>query len=1382
MKSTDQHSALVSQEVSLIPSSNLIDGRTERDRLSFLTEFASLINFYNNDNKIHGNWAPFLLKDPVFLLAQISATRFADIHNNYKNICHKLEQILIYKNGEGDLTFSMNQLFDQVTNLFMRIEQWTYHMQNSSESYDLKEYVINQVRIKYSAVFWAILSLQENLLYTNTIPNINPVKYYLFESYDEVIWKQSRGLTPFWDVLNIPVVINDATRNPKIGPGECYAAIKKEANELFNFFYTTIQYAGPEFEIQKIKTSQYPDTILLRTFVNLLGIHQKQLNGVGNRHLKFYFEDILKQQKHPAKADSVFVCAELSKPTATFNLPSGTLFNAGLDVQKNPILFSTTQNIKLNPATISNVYTLSQIPIGNKRYALCKAEIPNTGIVNKDPIGNVVGWETFGDSSNQSSVKSKLGFGFASPLLLLREGCRKIVIGLSYDLSNGSPISKEILSKASFFLSTQQGWLSLSTTKPIHSDCSKGKTLYEVDVNSQIKIDVEAELVIDTEIDIQTSTGVDVEIDAALKIDVNAEVDVQQNNPILIIINLDTTHPAIEAFKINPDGLNSEWPMFKVEFPWLNDLDKPPLLTSISIDVSATGVKNLQLYNDYGALSTKTPYQLFGPMPLINSNFIIGSNEIFTKPLLSLSAELSWDKLPDKFSAYYHQYNVYMVKSGSLEVKQGKKEIEKVESSKETVIMKLCKFIKCLGINKSEKAKLEVKQTAGSVSQTEKANTPSSSSGLYKDGCFKVNFQSLKNSSWIPLHLINKSHPQNSSSNTGNSTDQTNNKMSQALFNTPLNTPGQISKTLFESPDSKVLNSPFPCNPAIQNTVLKYTDTSSDGFIKMELVGPSSGFGSQLYPKVLSYYSLVNAYNISHSKDTNFEPISLCDTNSSSGATGTTQFVICPPPNIPFTPKLSSLTISYKASHTYTLRNDNKACEVKSQANEEIYPLQCYLYSVFSNYMVYDNTQSKSVYEKNYITSIASEKKITSGVPLYSSFNGQGALFIELENLLPTEELNIYFELKRVSVGNVAKDDLKYYYLSDTGWKKLDVIWDTTSKFTCSGILSVSVPKDISNVCTLMGSDQKFWFAFTVSEKPELLAQTLFLKTNGFIVERNGNSFLKNDQAPVLQANSISKPQNPIPEIATIIQPFDSFDGKGAENTIQKNKRVSNRIKTKDRAVSSEDYYRIIKQNFSNIYYSKSILSRHTKKVEVFLIQEYQNATEAGAFTPMVSKCQEEKIEKFLQARTSSFCHLEVSNFEFQKVEVSAVVTIKNGYEKVGMQKKINDYLNVFLSPWIRSSAKQVIIDQEITAPQISEYLQSIDGVDSVQCVGFSSPKPEKPVDKNSFLYSEMISTQNLDEEKIDPCAGLEQNIKPRSAKSLMVSSMNHKITCNAIK
>ena len=53
MKFINQNSAVLSLSSALDPSYAVIDGRKEIDRLKFLTDFSSLINFYDQENKIN---------------------------------------------------------------------------------------------------------------------------------------------------------------------------------------------------------------------------------------------------------------------------------------------------------------------------------------------------------------------------------------------------------------------------------------------------------------------------------------------------------------------------------------------------------------------------------------------------------------------------------------------------------------------------------------------------------------------------------------------------------------------------------------------------------------------------------------------------------------------------------------------------------------------------------------------------------------------------------------------------------------------------------------------------------------------------------------------------------------------------------------------------------------------------------------------------------------------------------------------------------------------------------------------------------------------------------------------------------------------------------
>ncbi|HET6992358.1 MAG TPA: baseplate J/gp47 family protein [Bacteroidia bacterium] len=1334
MRVIDHSSVIASLENALVPSPKLIDGRTEKDRLSFLSDFAALINFFDHNNKINGNWSPFLLKDPVFLLAGISRTKFKKYHTLYLSTCNKLEQTLAANDEVSDIPNSFNQLFSQLTRVFIRIERWTYYMQLGLENYQLKKYVLNQVRETYSQYFWAILSLRDYLSTTDILGDIAPTKYDLTNSFTDLIWTENKGKNPYWEVLNIGIPGQDTTDSDfeqKIESaiksessneailylaGIIFKSLKVAGDELFAFFNTIVQHSNAEYEKVKLLKSKYPDTTLIRAFVELLKIQQEQLNGISQKHLEFYYKDILLQTELPAVADSVFISAVLAKTNAVFDLPAGTLFSAGVDAQKNPVLFASVEDVSLNPAGIAGAYTLSQWPDNNNVIPLNFQTIPSPGILQTDANGNNLKWETFGGSL--TTQPSTLGFAFASPMLLLREGTREILVTLNFS----SPIDLHMLAGASYSLSTAKAWLNVPF--------------------------------------------------AILPVD-----NPSATSSVIIQFNLDSTEPAIEAFTVNPDGLNALWPMLKIQFNTFLNLVQPPVINSLSIEVNVSGVKTFQLYNDNGLLSTKTPFQLFGPIPDVNTNFIIGNNEIFSKPLNLLMIELDWDNLPSDFSVYYQAYNTYINSpsfiwsspagpgsssavanststvstSGTTSVSGGAKDVTSATGSLTTekkstnLFSRFGKAVKTFfrkigGMFKSESTEKTTKTVASTGTVKQGPNTPAPSLSTlitFSNSCFTVNFFLLQNQSWNSFNM-NQATQLTTSSATGNSgtvTTQTS-PSSQLLFTTNIDTGNLIDSSLFGYFASQT---PVDTNidPTIQNETLTYTSSSSSGFMKMTLNGPSYGFGASIYPGVVSYTSLQNALTISSTTTT---PVS-----TGGSTTKPTSTTLLPNPNLPFAPKVSGLTADYSAVQTYDFSN-----------TPGTYPLQCFYYTPFANYTSYDNTTSASVKATVYNSMCGPSTALTNSILMFPSFPFNGALFIELTNLIPSNTLSLFFELARNYAGTSSTQSLSYYYLNNTGWTSLPLLEDGTNNLSCSGIIEFDIPYDIVNQSVIMPGTNN-WIAITETGNPSSFAQTVLLTTNGVELQRSGNSYLTDTTVPQIAANVISKPQTAIPQIASLAQPFSSFGGKAAENQTLMNRRVSNRLKTKNRAVTKGDFFRLIRQEFNDIYYSKAIYNSDTNVVNVYVVQKYNNAANANAFNPMVSECEEKKIQDYLENRASLFSSISVSNFIFQYVTVSANIALQPGYAWQGVQSNIIQSLNIYLSPWITSSDQQIIIDKGISLPKVAEFISGIAGVQSVSGVSLSTytvtDQTQQPV----------VNPPGQD--TIFPVAG-----------GLFVSSMNHNI------
>jgi len=1244
MKATAVHSIISSTEQTLLSTRPLIDGRTEADWLNQLAGIAALLNFYDDENKLKGNWQPFLLKDPVLLLAFISKTDYAKFHTAYVNVCLQLQADLKDKSFSNPvITEGFNHLFDLFTDLFLCIRQWVYYMQLAASEYALKTFVVHQVKETFSKYLWAIISLQQDLFLLYGGEGMEPVdqdQLSLFGEYDEKIWKTNKDKSPYWNVLHINDDIPADFDIKDYTPADLFKFLKKTGDELFAFFQNIIHNAAQGLKELGTQKSKYPDTLLLRAFVDLLKIQQQQLNGIATRYFRFYYRDILKQKQLPAVPDHVFICAELAKKNSSFDLQAGTLFDAGLDLKNKPVSFVSLENTSLNAATISSVSTLARLTGVDKRSKLYLQNISNTDVVSTDENGQVRSWETFGITKELPAAIVNQAISFASPLLLLREGERLITLTLNF----AAAALDEFQQGTSYYLSTAKSWLQVF---PIFS-------LEQATVQDQLVIN----------------------------------------------FILDPSQPPVEPFLKNgkgldSDGLNTAWPMLKIEFDSFADLSTAPLITSLKIDVSVSGVRTFQLYNDYGALDTTKPYQPLGPSPLVSNSFIIGNNEIFSKPVELLLMELDWDILPDHFSDYYNAYNqLFLYKLQEPEKKQA-------DAKKISLLGRFTAWLSNL-FKRSEQE--QVNTTAKTT------GTSALVAQVFNNCCFTVNFGLLQQQQWNIIE-VNKLDDFCTPVNTGDH--------SVSLFSviSPWAKTSSTSYFTYEQKNQSVTT--FIPDPGIQQTPLKFTGDSSSGFIRMSLTGPALGFGSTLYAAVVSNIALQNGWKLLKS--------------------GTNEPVFTNAANLPFVPKLKGFVAYYAASNEY---NFDPALDD--------YPIQCFLYTPLGNYNIYDSTTSGKV----------------AGLPLFKTFPYFGNLYLGFENLIPGNAINLYFELATRSAASIPANKILFEYMGPKGWNELPVLADSTYQFNCSGIISVHVPADIINTSASMPGNN-YWFHIAVNEDPQLTknngplqtfsnapasyAQTVFLKTNAIRLKRLETDCPPEGLQPFLAAGSIKKSKTVIPQLISITQPFPSFGGKAQESESMMNLRVSSRLKTKDRAVTKEDYCRLIRHEFPAVCYSRIVLDTDSKTIHVFVLKGCDSITDPSAFIPFVNGCLITSIQQFLEKRAPAFFTIQVSNFQLRCLQVTAEVVIEIGYQPDGMKKTINDALNLYLSPWILGTGKQISLEDAVSETGLAAFIGSITGVSAVKAISFIT-----------WEYETAGTT------------------KFQADESIIVSCMDHKIQCDS--
>jgi hypothetical protein len=1523
MSQFNQHTALLSLENALVPNSRLVDGRTEMDNLRLLVDFASLFNFYDQNNKINGTWSPFLLKDPVFLVASIAKTTFQKAYSLFINTCLQLDKALKTDSDTSFISNGFNQLFHQLTYVFRTIERWTYYMQQSDMTYNLKTYVIQQVKEKQSALLWAVLALQTDLNLNNIIPNIAPVDTYLYKNYDQKIWKDSKGKEPYWKLLNLRFspekdavyyffkdvivlvenlwnILNEpfskitdaifslikkiftalesalkimfekaATISEKVeklvdevfaflgniiqkiinslkGKLQNLKASSQETNpistlvsnlqtvqnslksetdnvsfeniqsilqkiealvtkvaafilkfgkwffdivvelaetiakkisdtvarifkllkeiitaistkqvrldifnglkgtgkSLFTFYSKCISYAGTELKTLQEVPGHFPDTVLLRTFTNLMKIYQKQFNSLSEKHLHFYYHDILKQTPNSVSPDTVFACSNLAKKTATYQLAKNTIFLAGTDADKQPILFETTNKTSLNPAKIVNSYVLSQPQIADDTQLYLEKLAP-VNVVAKDEAGAITSWKTFGSSRTPQGTAQELAMTFGSPMFYATEA-KERTITLNFTFADGKtvPFSQPGFT---FYLSTKKAWFKV----PVPTNTS------DVIVNNQIQI------------------------------------------------TLQPTDPAIEAFTKNPDGYSCEWPLLKIVFPNYDSTYASLEISTLDITVHSEELQNFQLYNDFGQLNPKKPFQLLGGAPKVNESFMIGNAEIFSKPLQNLDVQLTWNPFAPNFdfAEYYKEYNDYLKDKYSgepLDVEALLKKLDAIKTSQDdfftTITSKentLFISLKATGVNVSDATNLitaNITEITSEVSaQTKTLNKSSSTfhtlvTEIITDN---TNMQSsitselntlkstITSSNKIDAATVDATaqNVTNKINSTKNSVDasilekensllSSMNSQKKSLFqkftslfkkheNTPLleidafqfsnnsffinfqqlkngvwttietaitkkNQGGEAvtkeitSVPLFSVTDSKLaptkelqfleLNTDATTVDAtLQQAPLQLTETTTTGFIKMKLFAPSYGFGTELYPKVVAAIALYNAQIIAEK---------ITDSNDKQ--------TLVAPPNIPFVPTVSAFTGSYTAQVSYDF----------SKATQD-YPLQCFYNTPFANFKVFDSTLDENIIVENTTIGV-SLKRDASGqiiplktLPLLPTIAYKGALFLELQDVIVPAKVSFYVELARAyTEQKLSPNTLFYSYLSTDGWKPLTTIEDGTNNFTCSGIITIDIPSDITTEHDTF-SGTNYWISIGTNDNLDSFPETSFLNTNGFTLQRIVAEKDFSTETPQILANSITGPQTAIPEISATMQPFASFDGKAAETNTQMNSRVSTRLKTKDRLITFEDFFNAIRLEFPSMYYSKTVYNKSEKQAYTYVVKRVADVTDTNAFEPLLSECKELKIQEYIADRVSPFVTVFVSNFELNYVKITATIQVQPEEDVTTVEKEVNNGINLFLAPWITSAQSQITIDQGLNTAQLATFINSFDTILDVNDISF---------------------------------------------------------------
>ena len=481
-------------------------------------------------------------------------------------------------------------------------------------------------------------------------------------------------------------------------------------------------------------------------------------------------------------------------------------------------------------------------------------------------------------------------------------------------------------------------------------------------------------------------------------------------------------------------------------------------------------------------------------------------------------------------------------------------------------------------------------------------------------------------------------------------------------------------------PELRRLHHPAPLPPAPPGAVTQAPEfglSSRQGFFRLQLAGPADAFGHALYPGLVSETLTHN----SRLKPALARPLPLA----------------------PYTPVLESMTVDYRASQRIVPHPG------AGQAR-----------------------QGELLYIAPFGLQALRRLPQTCPVSVLQRIHGTGQLFVGLEGAAAEGSLSLLFRLRseaaREPLGRPTPS-FRWHVWNGEDWRQLEphrVLLDTTEGLLRSGIVALDLPAGMARGCTTLPGDC-YWLRLSGFGDLDLLAGLVGVWSNGLSAHRLGDGA---DQA--LPPGSILAALEATPGLATVRQPWPSFDLRARESVGEWSTRVSERLRHRARALTPWDCERLVLEAFPEVFKLRCIPRSHPvadKHILVVVVPALPAGYEIdGTEAPRLDASTLQRIAVFLadrmpqhQRRIAGFLAdrmpphqpLLVRNASYERIQVRCPLRLARGEPTGERLRELNQSLRDYLSPW-RPGGVTTRFDWQVRADDVGAFLRARPGVDKI--------------------------------------------------------------------
>lgn len=396
------------------------------------------------------------------------------------------------------------------------------------------------------------------------------------------------------------------------------------------------------------------------------------------------------------------------------------------------------------------------------------------------------------------------------------------------------------------------------------------------------------------------------------------------------------------------------------------------------------------------------------------------------------------------------------------------------------------------------------------------------------------------------------------------------------------------------------------------------------------------------------------------------------------------------------------------------------------------------------------------IYHEDVFGQYEKEVDTKSMVPVHQD---GGELYIGLD-AVPQMTVSLLVQMLEGSENPLAKtfsekEYIEWSILSGNTWIDLSksMLQNDTRKFLESGIVKFKIPKDI-NINHTRFTDKLVWIRAKSRRSYDAVCKIQGIYTQAVLAtfqnQDNDLSHLNNG----LEANTISKLITRVPQVKSVSQPYNSFDGKYKETDAEFYRRVSERLRHKNRAITQWDYEHLVLQEFPEVFKVKCL--NHTSEksymapghVTLMVVPNLKNKNAFDIYQPRVSRATLNKIENYVNQLNTMHVKAQVINPNYQEAKVETKVKFFEQYGETFYIRQLDEDIKKYISPWAFTDTKDIDFNIKLNVNQLINYLEQLYYVDYIGGI--------------RILVNDVLQRQSLIE--VDP-------------KSILVSAKQHSVT-----